>query len=152
MSDDSTLTDEELDGIRRGWRELIEDRAHGGKMHYQMPPVRGMAPPGSFRIPKDVFEAVGQGNIKLGAAAIHAMLGVEDSPQRPDLIHPHVVRIIGNGSLAAGHRVLKKFVARVAGNPAKGPPSCTTGSNTTMVTTAGRWRGNDPTLDRPARQ
>ena len=69
--------------------------------------------PGSFRIPKDVFAALGDGDLKLGGAVAHAMFGIEDDPERPDLIHPHAVRIIGNGNLNAGRRVLEKFVARV---------------------------------------
>lgn len=111
--DDDTISDEDRAHIGRAWRELVEDRAHNGKLHYVMPNVRGMAPPGSFRIPKDVFEAVGQGDIKMGAAAIHAMLGVEDTPERPDLIDPIAVRILGGGSLATGTRILSKFVQMV---------------------------------------
>jgi hypothetical protein len=115
MSDDETdeLSPEELRAVAKAWRELVEDKAHNGRLHYTMPDVRGMPAPGSFRIPRDVFEALGDGDIKLGAAAIHALLGVEDNPERPDLIHPHVVRIIGNGNLNAGRRVLEKFIARV---------------------------------------
>jgi hypothetical protein len=111
--DANALTDEEKDALVNWYHALVEDKAYGGKTHYSMPPVAGMAPPGSSRIPRDVFEALGQGDIKLGAAAIHAMLGVEDSPERPDLIDPLAARILGNGSLAAGRRVLEKFVARV---------------------------------------
>ena len=113
MSDDDTLTDEELRGIRQGWRALIEDRAHGGKLHYSMLPVRGMPAPGSFRIPRDVFAALGDGDLKVGDAVAHAMFGIEDDHDEPTIVHPHAVRIIGNGSLAAGRRVLEKFVARV---------------------------------------
>ena len=40
---DGTLTDEERAAIGHAWRELVEDKAHGGKLHYTMPPVRGMA-------------------------------------------------------------------------------------------------------------
>ena len=114
MSDDDTLTDEELRGIRQGWRALIEDRAHGGKLHYSMPPVRGMPAPGSFRIPRDVFAALGDGDLKVGGAVAHAMFGIEDDPDDPTIVHPHAVRIIGNGSLAAGRRPRK---VRCPGTP-----------------------------------
>jgi hypothetical protein len=113
MKDDDTLTDEERAAIGRAWRELVEEKAHNGKLHYSPVLVRGMPAPGSYRIPRDVFEAVGQGDIKMGAAAIHAMLGVEDFPERPDLIDPLAVRILGDGSLAAGRRVLDRFVQMV---------------------------------------
>jgi hypothetical protein len=113
QADDDALTEEELAQVNRAWRGLIEDHAHGGKMHYNMPPVAGMAPPGSFRIPKDVFEALGQGDLKLGGAVAHAMFGIEDDPEDPTVVHPHAVRIIGNGSLAAGQKVLQRFVSMV---------------------------------------
>ena len=113
MSDDDTLTDEDRAAIGRAWRELIEEKAHGGRLHYSPVPVRGMAPPGSFRIPRDVFAALGQGDLKVGGAVAHAMFGIEDDPDDPTYVHPHAVRIIGNGNLAAGRKVLEKFVARV---------------------------------------
>lgn len=114
MSDNTDeLTPEERAEVGRARKEFIEDRAHGGKLHYSMPPVRGMAPPGSFRIPKDVFAALGDGDLKAGGAVAHAMFGIEDDPERPDRIHPHAVRIIGNGNINAGRRILEKFVARV---------------------------------------
>ena len=34
-------------------------------------------------------------------------------PDDPTVIHPHVVRIIGEGSQSAGRRVLEKFVQQV---------------------------------------
>ncbi len=114
MSDDDiTLTDEDRAAIGHAWRSLIEDRAHRGKLHYSMPPVRGMAPPGSFRIPKDVFAALGDGDLKVGGYVIHAMLGIEDNPEDATLIDPSVVRLLGNGNLRAGRRVLERFVQQV---------------------------------------
>jgi len=113
MADDSELTDEERTAVNHAWRNLIEDKAHGGKLHYTMPDVRGMAPPGSFRIPRDVFAALGDGDLKLGGAIIHQMLGIEDDPEDATLVHPHAVRIIGNGSLAAGTKILTRFVQMV---------------------------------------
>jgi hypothetical protein len=113
QADDITLTPEEKDAVIRWYHGLIEDRAYGGKMHYQMPAVRGMPAPGSFRIPRDVFEALGDGDLKVGGAVVHAMFGLEDDPERPDLIHPHAVRIIGSGDLAKGRKVLERFVQMV---------------------------------------
>ena len=113
MKDDDTLTDEERAAIGHAWRELVEDRAHGGKLHYSMPNVRGMTPPGSFRITRDVFAALGQGDLKVGGLIVHQMFGIEDDPEDPTIVHPHAVHIIGNGNFNAGRRVLEKFIARV---------------------------------------
>jgi hypothetical protein len=114
MNDDpDELFDEERAQITHAWHEMIEHHAHNGKLHYSPVPVRGMPLPGSFRIPKDVFAALGDGDLKLGGAIIHQMFGIEDDPERPDVVHPHAVRIIGNGNLRAGQRVLEKFIARV---------------------------------------
>jgi hypothetical protein len=113
MADDDTFSDEDRAHIGHAWREFIEDRAHGGKMHYQMPAVRGMAPPGSFRLPRDVVNKLGDGDPKAGGAVIHQMFGVEDDPDDPTIVHGDVVKIIGNGSLAAGRRVLERFIQRV---------------------------------------
>ena len=111
--DDITLSDEELGQVNRAWRGLIEDHAHRGQMHYNMPPVRGMAAPGSFRIPRDVFEILGDGDLKLGGAVVHAMFGIEDDPEDATTIHGSVVRLLGAGDLAKGRRVLERFVQRV---------------------------------------
>jgi hypothetical protein len=110
---DDDMTPEDWESARQWYRGLIEDRAHNGKLHYSPVPVRGMPLPGSYRVPKEAVAALGQGDMKLGGYVLHAMLGVEDSPEDPTVIHPHVVRIIGNGSLAAGRRVLERFVAQV---------------------------------------
>jgi hypothetical protein len=72
-----------------------------------------MAPPGSFRLPKDVFAALGDGDLKVGGTVVHAMFGIEDNPEDPTIIHPHAVRIIGNGNINAGRRILDRFVAMV---------------------------------------
>jgi hypothetical protein len=110
---DDDMTPEDWAAVGKAWRGLVEDQAYRGQTHYTMPDVRGMAPPGSFRIPKDVFAALGDGDLKVGGAVIHQMFGIEDDPEDPTIIHPHAVRIIGNGSLAAGRRVLERFVAQV---------------------------------------
>jgi hypothetical protein len=113
MSNDTELTTEEIAAIGHAWREFVGSRAHGGKMYYQMPPVAGMAPPGSFRIPKDVIAALGDGDLESGGFVLHSLFGIEDTPDDPTVIHPHVIRIIGNGSLAAGQKVLQRFVQMV---------------------------------------
>jgi hypothetical protein len=114
MSDDDTeLTDDDRAAAISWYHALIEDRAHPGKLHYSMPNVRGMAPPGAFRIPHDVIDKLGGNSPHAGGAVAHAMFGIEDDPDDPTLIHPHVVRIIGNGDIRTGRRVLEKFIQRV---------------------------------------
>jgi hypothetical protein len=85
------------------WREFIENWAYGGKLHHQQPKIKGQPPPGAFRLSRDVFAA-------LGPAVARAMFAIDDDDD-PSIVHPHVVRILGEGSLAAGRRVLEKFVA-----------------------------------------
>jgi hypothetical protein len=113
QADDAALTDEDRAALVRWYREHVEDKAYRGQTHYTMPPVRGMAPPGSFRIPRDVIDALGDGDPKTGGAVAHGMFGLEDDPEDPTIIHGNVVRLLGNGSLAAGRRVLERFVQRV---------------------------------------
>jgi hypothetical protein len=113
MADDSELTEEELAQVKRAWRGLVGQHAHQGRTYYEMPPVRGMAPPGAYRVPKNVIAALGQGDMKLGGYVLHAMLGVEDNPERPDLIDPNAVKIVGNGSARDGRRILDRFFQRV---------------------------------------
>ena len=112
MADDSELTDEERTAVNHAWRNLIEDRAHGGKLHYTMPDVRGMPAPGSSESRRMFFAALGDGDLKLGGAVVHAMFGIQDAGD-PTTVHPHVIRILGHGNINAGRRVLEKFIARV---------------------------------------
>jgi hypothetical protein len=107
------MTPEDWESVRQWYRELIEDKAHRGKLHFSPIPVRGMAPPGSFRISKDVIAALGDGDLKVGGAVVHSMFGIEDSPDDPTIIHGDAVRIIGGGNINTGRRVLEKFVAQV---------------------------------------
>jgi hypothetical protein len=111
MTDDSEFSDEDRAAVNQAWRALIEDRAHNGKLHYNMPPVRGMMPRGSFRIPKDVIAQLGGDDLQTGGFIVHQMFGVEDSPDDPTIVHGDAVRIIGGGNINTGRRVLEKFVA-----------------------------------------
>jgi hypothetical protein len=111
--DDTELTEDELAGIRQGWRELIEDRAHNGKLHYSPVKVHGMPLPGSFRLPKDVINKLGENDPQAGGFVAHKLFGIEDTPEDPTVVHPNVVRILGDGSLVKGHKVLQKFISRV---------------------------------------
>jgi hypothetical protein len=83
----------------------------------------------SFVIPADIPSALGQGNSQAGAEILSRMFATrradggdvenegDDVPIRAShgefLVDPETVREIGHGSLAAGYRVLEKFVLRV---------------------------------------
>jgi hypothetical protein len=124
----ATLKEEDIDpedmtAIRRGWLGLVKEKAysHPG-WHYEQPEIRGQPPRGSFRLPKDVINKLGEGDPQAGGAVVAGMFGVEPDSDFPvDVIHADVVRDIGHGSLAAGRRVLERFVQRVRSEAAPIP-------------------------------
>lgn len=103
-----------------GWlqRQLKKLKAefHSGP-YYEQPAIHGQPERGSFRLPRNVFAALGRGDLKLGGAVVHAMFGIEDDPDDPTIIHPDAVRIIGSGNLNAGRRVLERFVQQLRRQP-----------------------------------
>jgi hypothetical protein len=111
MSDDDTeLTPEEWAAVGKAWREFVEDKAHNGKLHFSPVKVHGMPLPGSFRFsPKDIAK-LGNGDLQAGGFLLQSLFGIEDDPAHADCVHPSAVRIIGNGSLAKGQKVLQRFV------------------------------------------
>jgi hypothetical protein len=112
--DANALTDEEKAALIAWYRGLVEDRAHRGKLHYQMPDVHSMpGGPGSYQVPKDVIAHLGNGSLHDGGFVLHSLFGREDAPDRPDIIHSDVVRLLGEGSLATGKRILDKWAAQV---------------------------------------
>jgi hypothetical protein len=105
---------EEMAGIRKGWLALTKERAYAGPgVHYEQPVIRGQPPRGSFRLPKDVINKLGEGDAQTGGAVVAGMFGVEPDSDFPDVVHADVVRDIGHGDIKAGQKVLQKFVARV---------------------------------------
>jgi hypothetical protein len=108
-----TLTDEDRAALVNWYHGLVEDRAYNGRLHYSPVPVRNMPLPGSFRVGKDIIAKLGDGDLQTGGFILQQMFGIEDDPEDPTVVHPHVLRILGNGSLAAGRRVLERFVAQV---------------------------------------
>ena len=110
---DEDFSPEEMAGIRKGWLGLVKERAYAGPgVHYKQPLIRGQPPRGSFRIPRDVFAALGHGDLKVGGAIVAAMFSVEPGDDLTN-IGPDVIRDLGHGSERAGRKVLEKFVARV---------------------------------------
>jgi hypothetical protein len=112
---DEDFNPEDMTGIRKGWLGLVKERAYAGPgVHYEQPEIHGQSPRGSFRLPRDVIAQLGDGDLKAGGAVVAGMFGVEPDSDFPvDVVHADVVRDVGHGSLAAGRRVLEKFVARV---------------------------------------
>lgn len=83
----------------------------GDKVHYERIPVRGMAPSGSFDVPREAINALGGGDVGKGHFILSDMFGTHPMNTPPGLISPDVDRELGNGNPQAGHRVLQKFVA-----------------------------------------
>jgi hypothetical protein len=78
-----------------------------GKVHYER--VNGVAPPGSFKLPHHAVHALGKGDPRNAGTVIANLFG-PGAGDDPTVIHPDVVRQIGEGDLKAGHRVLQRFV------------------------------------------
>jgi hypothetical protein len=116
MNDDTgefTFTSEAETAIRRGILQQVKDRVYSGPgVHYEMPPIHGQPPRGSFRIPRDFFAALGHGNLELGGAVVAHMFSVEHGDD-VTIVPPDVIRDLGHGSERAGRKVLEKFVQRV---------------------------------------
>jgi hypothetical protein len=64
--------------------------------------------PGVFHVDLRHIAALGRGNLEAGEALLHRMFRMSG----PRSIHPDAVRQVGNGSIAAGRKVLEKFIAR----------------------------------------
>jgi len=108
MSDDTELTPEDWDAVVN-WRRGSQ---HPNTYCVQ-PPIKGRPPRGSFTLPDDVVDHLGDGDPRVAGSVLHGMFGLapatgEDDPR---VIDPDVVREIGHGSASAGRRVLEKFVA-----------------------------------------
>ena len=84
-------------------------RADGGGVEYQRP-IFGGDLKHAFKLPRSAIEALGNGDPDAGLAVSDQMFGHHTALGR-GVVHPDVVRHIGDGDLAAGHRVLRKFVA-----------------------------------------
>jgi hypothetical protein len=109
---DEDYSPEDMTAIRRGWLALTKERAFSRPgWHYEQPPINGVQR-GSFRIPRNIVDKLGQGDTRAGAAVLAGMFSVAPGDD-PTIVHPDVVRDIGHGSERAGRAVLDKFVARV---------------------------------------
>ena len=116
MSDDDAqvdqhgLTPEDWDAAVDWWRTT----QHRGRW-YTQPPIKGRPPRNSFTLPDDVVNHLGDGDPHVAGAVLHGMFGLapatgEDDPR---VIDPDVVKHIGHGSVAAGRKVLERFVQMV---------------------------------------
>jgi hypothetical protein len=91
-----------------GWCNRFNGYAAGGGVEYQRPGYGGSLK-GAYRIPHTALKAMGNGDLEAGRAVAGQMFGLH-SALGSDTVHPEVVRELGGGSLAAGRRVLEKFV------------------------------------------
>jgi hypothetical protein len=99
-------------GWRRRQLKRLKDHALSGP-YYEQPPLHGQPERGSFRLPRDVFAALGHGDLQAGGRVAAHMFSVAAGDD-PTIVHADVVRDVGHGSLAAGRRVLERFVQQVS--------------------------------------
>jgi hypothetical protein len=73
--------------------------------------AKRIIPPGSFIMPLDAAIALGKGNGELGESIIGKMFAAgRYSEAMPRILPPEVVKEIGHGDIAAGRKVLERFV------------------------------------------
>jgi len=109
IDDEVTLTPE----ARRSWLNVVKNLAHQGPgVHYEQPEIRGQPPRGSFRLDRSTLAALGDGDLKAGAAVAAGMFSIAPGDD-PQIVQAGVVRDIGHGDIKAGRRVLERFAQRV---------------------------------------
>jgi hypothetical protein len=114
---DEDFSPEDMTAIRRGWLALTKERAFQGKgVHYEQPDIRGQPPRGSYRLAPDIIRKLGGGNAHAGAAVAAGMFSIEPGDD-PTIVHADVVRDIGHGDLAKGHKVLNRLAAMLRRQP-----------------------------------
>ena len=72
-----------------------------------------------FRIPRDVISKLGDGDLPLGVAVLYQMFGERPAAHPFGTISREAVQAIGNGNMAAGRKVLTRFVSMVRSQHAK---------------------------------
>jgi hypothetical protein len=86
--------------------QRAEDRLH---TH-----AKRIIPSGSFIVPLDVTFALGASNGEIGESIIAKMFRLgRYNANMPRVLPPEAVREIGHGNIAAGRKVLQKFVANL---------------------------------------
>lgn len=124
--DDEPFTDDELREMEaalhlvHAQRHALDgaadhDEDDNGKVHYER--VKGVASPGSFRLPHHVVHVLGQGDPRTAGRLIASLFGT--SADDPLTIPPETVRHLGHGDIRAGHRVLQRFVQRLRSGGAR---------------------------------
>jgi len=115
MSDDDAqvdqhgLTPADHDAIVEWWRGTQHP-----KTYYQQPRIKNRPPRNSFTLPDDVVDRLDDGDPKAAGAVLHGMFGLAPfTDGDPRVIDGDLVKHIGHGSLAAGRRVLDRFVSMV---------------------------------------
>jgi hypothetical protein len=104
--DANALAPEDWDAIVNWWRGT----QHPGT-YYTQPQIKGRPPRGSFTLPDDVVDHLGDGDPRVAGAVLHGMFGLAPfTDGDPRAIDADLVKEIGHGSLAASQKVLKRFV------------------------------------------
>jgi hypothetical protein len=89
----------------------VKEAADGGavddrKVHYER--VKGVASPGSFRLPHHAVEALGAGDGRTAGMVLKQLFAVD--ADSPDIVPAETVQALGHGDHKTGHRVLNRFV------------------------------------------
>ena len=82
----------------------------GARLEYQRP-IYGGSLKGAFRLPHSAIVALGDGDPEAGLAVADQLFGYHTALGR-GVVHPDVVRLIGEGDMKAGRRVLAGFVKK----------------------------------------
>jgi hypothetical protein len=92
------------------WRIPVEQerRKSGGRVTGQ-----------PFKIPKDVISKLGDGDLPLGVAVLYRMFGERPASHPFGTVSAETIAQIGNGNMAAGRKVLTRFVGMVRSQRAK---------------------------------
>jgi hypothetical protein len=92
---------------KRSPHDLVMDRLH---RH-----ARRLITSGAFRVSLSAARALGRGDPVRGEDILHRLFAMEGAL----LIHRDEVRRLGNGSIAAGRKVLQRFLDRAEASPAQ---------------------------------
>jgi hypothetical protein len=79
------------------------------EVHYERIPLRHDERKGSFKIPLDVIDKLGNNDRILGIAVMADVLKI--SPLHGGMVDAEALTKLGDGDRKTGERVLKKFIA-----------------------------------------
>jgi hypothetical protein len=77
------------------------------KVHYERVPLKAA----DFTVPRDIVEALGNGDPVIGHAGLSDTFGTHVMAGPPGVVPSYAVAVLGHGDPQAGRKVLSKFVA-----------------------------------------